>query len=350
VRKTFRTIVRVLAVVAFALVAVIALGLAFLAYPGEPGSSRAVHFEGYILLPKHGMLNVLDYFTLADRTVFVTGASSGSVFEIAIDPSRPVRDSQVTEWPGEPRTHGVALVPQRGLAFVTRSGKNTVDVFARSSARPVAHIPVADDPDAILYDQGSDIIYAASGDSHTATLIDPEKRATVATFKLEGKPEFAAIDPWSRLLYQNIEDTNALVAIDLSKRAVVGRWSLAPCVGPTGAAIEVKTRRLFAVCSRNATMVVFDLDRHKIIATLPIGRGADAVDIDPDLHRIYTTGLDGNLTIVEETSPTSYRVMDRIATHFAAHTLGVDSALHRVYIGYASLFVAPRIAVFSETP
>jgi DNA-binding beta-propeller fold protein YncE len=349
VRGTFRIIVRVLAAVAFTLVAVIALALAFLANPSEPGSSSAVHFEGYILLPKHGMLNVLDYMTLGDRTLFVTGSSSGSVFEIALDPNRPVRDSNVTEWPGEPRTHGVALVSSRGLAFVTRSEKNTVDVFDRSSVRPVARIPVADDPDAILYDPGSDIVYAASGDSQTATLIDPAKRATVATIRLEGKPEFAAIDPWSRLLYQNIEDKNALVAIDLAKRSVIGRWSLAPCVGPTGAAVEVKTRRLFVVCSRNAMMIVFDLDRHRIIATLPIGRGADSVGIDPELHRIYSTGLDGKLTIVEETSPTSYRVMDRISTHFGAHTLAVDTALHRVYVGYASLFVAPRIAVFSES-
>ncbi len=345
--SAFRVVMRVLFAVGLALATLLAIALGYLAYPGEPSSSRYARFDGYILLPRHGALNVLDYLTLVDRTLFVTGASSGSVFKIALDPSRPLSNSKVSEWRGEPRVHGVALVPSLKVAFVTRSGEDSVDIFDPSNLKPLGRIRVAEDPDAILYDRRSSIVYVASGDARTATLIDPERGAVVATIKLEGKPEFAAMDPKSGLLYQNIEDTNALVAIDLVKRTVVGRWSIFPCQGPTGVAIDGQSRRLFSVCSRNSMMIVFDLDDQKIIASLEIGSGADSVALDPVLHRIYSTGLDGALTIVQQENENSYRVIDRISTHFGAHTLAVDPASHQIFVGYASLFVAPRIAVFS---
>jgi DNA-binding beta-propeller fold protein YncE len=343
-------IARVLLIVGILIVTLLAAGLGYLAYPGEPSSSRVVHFDGYILLPKHGILNVLDYLTLTDQTLFVTGASSGSVFRISLDPRRPASESSVLEWQGAGRVHGVALVLSRNLAFVTRSGENTVDAFDPSTLKPLGRIQVADDPDAILYDRGSDTIYVANGDAQTGTLIDPGKRSKVATIRLEGKPEFAVADSASSLLYQIIEDTNALVTLNLAKRAVVGRWSLRPCQGPTGVALDDQNHRLFIVCSRNSLMIVFDLNRHEILSSLEIGSGADSVAFDPSLHRVYSTGLDGKMTIVQQDTVNSYRVVDRISTHFGAHTLAVDPVSHKIYVGYASLFVAPRIAVFSAVP
>ena len=47
-----------------------------------------------------------------------------------------------------------------------------------------------------------------------------------------------------------------VVALDLARRTVVGRWSISPCVGPTGMAIDAGHRRLFSVCSKNAMLVV----------------------------------------------------------------------------------------------
>ena len=135
-KKRPSVIVRVLIASALLLLALLSVGLTYLAYPGEPSSSRVVRFDGYILLPQHGMLNVLDYLTVSDKTLFVTGASSGSVFKIALDRIRPVPESNVLEWPGGGRVHGVALVPSRNLAFVTRSGENTVDSFEQSSLKP----------------------------------------------------------------------------------------------------------------------------------------------------------------------------------------------------------------------
>jgi DNA-binding beta-propeller fold protein YncE len=157
------------------------------------------------------------------------------------------------------------------------------------------------------------------------------------------------LDSETGVLYQNLEDINSIVAIDLVKRAVIGQWSLAPCEGPSGMAIDSEQRRLFAVCSRNATFVVFDLESHQIITSLKIGGGPDSVAFDGTLHRIYSAGKAGRLTAIQQDDPNTYRVLDEIPTHYGAHTLVLDSASHRLFVAYASVFVHPRISVFSPT-
>lgn len=332
--------------VAAATVACLTVVFAYLVYPGTPGKSRFMTFEGYIELPKGGLLNVLDYLTLNGSTLFVTSESSGALYKVDLDLHHP-SVSSVSQMPGGGATHGVALLMERNVAFITRSEENMVDVFAPRSLHQLGHIPVADDADAILYDPSTKLVYVANGDAKLATLIDPEKRVTVGTILLPGKPEFPALDPRTGLLYQNLEDINSLAAVDLSKRVIAGQWPLTPCEGPSGMAIDSSQRRLFTVCSGNARLVVFDLDTHRVITSLKIGGGPDSVALDLALHRIYAAGKAGKLTVIRQDGPDSYRVLDEIHTHYGAHTLAVDPVSHKVFVAYASLLAHPRIAVFS---
>src|ERR1700730_18703415 len=327
-----------------AAVTVLCLGVvaACLICPGTPGKSKFMKFDGYIELPESGLVSVLDYLTIDNRTLFVTSESSGVLFKVDLDVNHPSL-STVSELPGSGAAHGVALTMDPSVGFVSRSEENTVDVFDPTSLRLLSRIPVADDADAILYVPSAKLVYVANGDAKIATLIDPEKRITVGTVALPGRPEFPALDSQTGILYQNLEDINSIVAIDLAQRAVIGQWSLVPCEGPSGMAIDSEQRRLFAVCSRNATLVVFDLESHQVITSLKIGGGPDSVAFDGSLHRIYCAGKAGRLTIIQQDSPNAYRVLDEIHTHYGAHNLALDPVSHRVFVDYASLFVHPRI-------
>ncbi len=233
-------------------------------------------FEGFIDLPKgQQALTVLDYLTLRDRTLFITDESSGAVFKLNLDSNKRMADGGVSQLPGTGAAHGVALLPGQNVAFVTRSEKNTVDVFDTMSLRELGSISVAEDADAIVYDPATRLVDVANGDAKLATLIDPDKRTSIGTIPLPGKPEYPAIDLKTGLLYQNLADVNAIAAIDLVQRSVAGQWPLSPCEGPTGMAIDFEHRRIFVVCSRNATLVVFNMETHQVIASLKIGGGPD---------------------------------------------------------------------------
>jgi DNA-binding beta-propeller fold protein YncE len=93
--------------------------------------------------------------------------------------------------------------------------------------------------------------------------------------------------------------------------------------------------------------VVVDLETHRVITSLKIGGGPDSVAFDPTLHRIYSAGKSGKLTVIQQDGPDTYRVIDEIRTHYGAHTLAVAPVSHKVFVAYASLLAHPRIAVFS---
>src|SRR3982074_111873 len=315
--------------VALVVIGVAASVLIYVVYPGAPSRSRSMTFQGFIELPQTGRLNVLDYLTLRDHILFVTAESSGSLFKVTLDPTTQTTVTDISTLPGGGAVHGVVLLPSQNVAFVTRGEENTVDVFDPNSLQLIKRIPVADDADAILYDPSTKFVYVASGDAHLATLIDPDTRSTVATIALEAKPEYPALDTHTGLLYQNLNDTNMVAAINLLQRSIVGKWPIAPCEGPTGMAIDSEQRRLFAVCSHNATLVVFDLEKHQVTASLKIGGGPDSVAFDATLHRIYAAGKSGKLDVVQQDGPDTYRVLDQISTHHGAHTLVVDPAFHQ---------------------
>jgi DNA-binding beta-propeller fold protein YncE len=347
-RHVMKNLLRITVMFAIIIIGLLGAVLAYLSYPGTPSRSRFMTFDGYIGLPRERLLNVLDYLTLNANTLFVTSESSGALFKIALNSSN-LPASTVAEMSGTGAAHGVALLPGQNVAFITRSEADTVDIFDPNSLHQLGSIPVADDADAILYAPSARLLYVANGDARLATLIDPEKRVTVGIIHLPGKPEFSALDPQTGLLYQNLEDINSIAAIDLGKRSIAGQWSLASCEGPSGMAMDPEQRRLFAVCSGNAKLVVFDLDTHRVITSLKIGGGPDSVAFDPGLHRIYSAGRAGKLTVIQQDGPDAYRVLDKIHTHYGAHTLAVDPATHKVFVAYASLLSHPRIAVFTPT-
>jgi len=317
-----------------------------LVIPGTPSKSASLRFVGYIPLPKTKVLNVLDYMSVYGNDLFVADESGGTVSKVDLHGATLPVEADVKSLEGKAAAHGVVIDPASHTAFVSRSEENVVDVFDPATMQLITSIPVADDPDGIFYDPQTKLIYVGSGDANMGTVIDPAKRAVSASIPLGGKPEYAALDPQAHLLYQNLESTDEVVSIDLEKHSVVERWKLDGCSGPTGMAIDATNRRLFIACSTNAKVAVFNLESHRVAITLPIGPNPDSIAFDPTLRRLYSAGRAGVTTVVQQDTPDSYHVMDNIHTHYGAHTLAVDPVSHRVYIGYASLFVKPRVAVF----
>jgi DNA-binding beta-propeller fold protein YncE len=324
--------------------------LTHLIYIGEPSRASSLQFQGFVLLPKSAMLTVLDYLTVSDKRLFVTDESGGNVYKIALHDNTLPSDADVSVFASEPAAHGVAIDPASGLAYVTRSEANTVDIFDPEKMNVIKRIAVAGDADAILFDSFHDVVYVANGEPRRATLISPQTREMVGIIPLGGKPEFAVLDAQTKLLYQNLQDINAVVEIDLARHSMIQGWTLSGCVAPTGMAIDEVGRRLFIGCNGNAMLAIFDLKEHRVTSSIPLGGGPDSVAFDPALRRIYTTGKAGVLVVIQQDTPDTYHVLDSIKLHYGAHTLTVDPRTHALYVAYASLLVRPRIAVFAPRP
>lgn len=234
---------------------------------------------------------------------------------------------------GLSRVCSVALVPERKLGFTTNRGDDTVGVIDLTTNKLLRKIPGGHGPDATIYNTSAKLVCISNHEGRSITLIDSatEKSKTIA---LGGLAEYVQADPKSGLIYQNLEDTSECVVIDPRKDAVIARYKTAPGHEPTGLALDAEHNRLFVACG-NEKLVVLDSESGKLITSLPIGAGVDFAAYDAGLQRIYTAnGGSGTMTIIHQDSPDGYTVLQNFSTHRGAHALAVDPETHRIYVTY----------------
>ena len=231
--------------------------------------------------------------------------------------------------------HGIAIAPDLGRGFTSNGRENTVTIFDPKTLKVISKVMVpGKNPDSIIYEPVSKRIFTFNGGSKDATAIDAKTGMVLATFPMDGKPEFAQADGKGRI-YVNNEDKAEIYEVDAQKNSVLKHYSIAPCESPSGLALDVAKRRLYSVCE-NKLMIVSNPDTGKVLAMLPIGAGADGVAFD-DGYAYSSNGVDGNMTVVGETSPGKFEVVATVQTQRSARTIGVDPKTHKLYLPAAEL-------------
>lgn len=246
----------------------------------------------------------------------------------------------VGEISGTRGVHGIAVAPELHRGFTSNGGDSTVTIFDTQTLARISDVKTTgENPDAILYDPTSRRVFAFNGRGANATAIDAATGAVAGTIPLGGRPEFAISDGAGHV-YVNIEDKNELVEIDPGALEAKHHWSLAPCDEPTGLAMDLRHRRLFAGC-HNRLMTIVDADSGKVVTTLPIGEGVDATAFDPELSLAFASNGDGTVTVVREESPDRFRVLENAATQRGARTMALDAKTHRLFLPTAEFGPPP---------
>ncbi len=284
--------------------------------------------SGYHLIKKIpvGGEGSWDYLSFdgASRRLYIARATRVVVLDV--DKGTVLGEIQST-----PGVHGIALVPELSRGFTSNGAAASVTIFDLKTLKELGQTKTTgDNPDAIIYDPASRRVFTMNGRGNNSTAIDAAIGTVVGTIALGGRPEFAVADGRGRL-YVNLEDKGEELVIDSQALKIVARWKMAPCEEPSGLAIDREHRRLFAGCN-NQIMVVMDADTGKLVTTVPIGRGVDANDFDPDTQLAFSSNGDGTLTVVHEDSPDKFSVLENVGTQRGARTMALDPKTHNVFL------------------
>jgi len=227
--------------------------------------------------------------------------------------------------------HGIAIANELNRGFITDGKANAIVAFDIKTLQVIKTIPISGKgPDGIIYDPSSKKVFAFEGDSNAAVVIDPQGLTQAGTIDLSGAPEFAVADG-KGLIYNNLEDKSKLAVIDTKTLKLVKSYPLAPCGGPTGLAIDKANQRLFSVCRENKGMSVIDIPTGKVIQTLPIGTGVDAVAYDAVNKMIIVSNGDGTANVFKQNTPDNYTALQTITTQYHAKTMALDAVTHKIY-------------------
>ena len=312
------------------LVVLLAVGIAGFAV------AQAQKPAGYHLLKKHvlGGEGGWDYMALDGkaRLLYVTHGNAVEILNV----DTGVKGEPITGLQG---VHGVAFAPEKNHGYISNGRGNSVSVFDLKTRKVLETVPSSgQNPDAIMYDAFSGRVFTFNGRTANATAIDAATNKVVGTVDIGGKPEFAVTDGKGTIFVNN-EDKSEIVAFDAKSLEVKKRWSIAPGEGPSGLAIDLKGKRLFSVCDK--VLVVSDFVNGKVVATVPIGGGPDAVRFDSGTGLVFSSNGDGTMTVVKQESADKYSVLETVTTAPRARTMELDPKTHHVFLVTAEFGPAP---------
>jgi DNA-binding beta-propeller fold protein YncE len=254
------------------------------------------------------------YADSANRKLYIPrmGASS-RVTVFNLDTLEPV-----TEFP-ETAGHGVATVAGHGF-----SSSNPVLMWDAKDLKQIKTIAVTGRPDGILGDEFNDRVYVLSHAAPNVTVIDAKDGNVLGTFDIGGDPEQAVSDGKGHI-YIDIEDKASIAIVDAKAMKMTGKIELAgKADGCAGLAIDRKHAVLFATCREPHVMAIVSIASGQVLTTVPIGNGSDGATFNPETLEAFSTQGDGTLTVVKESSPTSFAVEQTVTTPKGARTGTID--------------------------
>jgi len=245
--------------------------------------------------------------------------------------------------------NGAAVDPKSGHGFTS---SKPVSMFDTRTMKPIKTIDVnpAFQPDGIYFDAFNERVYVFSHPTKDALVIDAKDGTALGTIDLGGVPEQAVSDG-KGTLYVVMQDAQGGVAVvDVKTMKTTNHYPFGDKGGGcNGLALDLKNQVLFAACARSGAettqapqagppqaghpqMVILSAKDGKTLATLPLAGGSDGAVFNPATMEAFSSHGNGTLTIVKETSPTTFEVEQNLQTMNFARTVTFDSKTQHLFV------------------
>ena len=235
----------------------------------------------------------------------------------------------VKEISGCKGARGVAVDPKSHHGF---SSSSPVVMWDSKTLETIKTIPVEGKPDAMFFDPTTEHIFVFSHEAPNATVLDSKDGSILGTIDLGGAPEQAVSDGQGHV-YVNLEDKAQVAVIDAKALKVTAHYDFSDKGKvATGLALDVKNHILFACCRNPAICVILNADDGKVITTLPIGAHCDGAVFNPATQETFTSQRDGTLTVIKQTKPGTFEVVQTVQTKAGAKTCALDSKTNQIFL------------------
>jgi DNA-binding beta-propeller fold protein YncE len=270
-----------------------------------------------------------DYLTIDydDNYLLSAHLGAGQMYVIDLKTNRVV--ATVSPVPG---VEGIEYVPELKKAYTSDWHENKIGVVDLKTMKVVARLPTEDKPDGSAYATDFKKLYVSAERGKAEAVVDVTKDQIIKTLRFDSETGMPQYDPVAKLVYLNLQDKHDFAVIDPRTDEVKARYPVAPCKGNHGMALDVKNRRAFLACEDNNLMAVFDLDQHRVIATLPMAEGGDVIKFDPGLNRVYVACYSGAISIFKEIDPNHFEKIADFPAEKKTHSMAVDERTHRIYV------------------
>lgn len=194
--------------------------------------------------------------------------------------------------------------------------------------------------DGIYFDPSDSRVYVGSHPTKELIVLDSHDGNVLGKIDLGGVPE-QTVSNGKGTLYVVLQDSAGGVAVvDQKAMKVTKRFPFGDVGRCNGIAIDVKNGILFAACAQSRVaggapqpvMIVLRATDGNIITTLPLAGASDGAAFNPATMEAFSSHGNGTLTVIHETSPTSFEVVQNLETMPGARTLSLDTKTGHIFV------------------
>lgn len=294
----------------------------------ERGQSVALPLETIVDVPLPGAASRFDYqsYDSEHHRLFIAHMGDSAIV---------VFDTGIRRVVGEIReiddVHGVLVEPALGRVFATATGKHEVVVIDEISLRVLAHAEGGVYPDGLAYVPAMHKLYVSDETGSHETVVDTQSNQRVASIPLGGEAGNTQYDSASGKVFVNVQSRNELVVIDPGRDEIDNRYPLPGCKGNHGLHLDPAVHLAYIACSGNDRLLVFDLDRGRVLQGFDVGRDPDVLDWDAGLRILYVASESGTVSMFRRTGRQLRKIGEgKVAPY--AHSIAVDPQTHSVYL------------------
>ena len=226
---------------------------------------------------------------------------------------------------------GVTYAPDSNRIYVANGDDGKVRIFDGTSYQLISSLDFDSDADDTRYDAETHRVYVGYGEGAVAAM-DSATGKVLGRIQVPAHPEAYEVEKGGGRMFINVPNAHEIAVADWSKRAVISHWRLDKYAANFPMAYDAQGHRLFVVCRRPAELLVYDTESGTIAAHLPVTGDADDVWYDGMRKRIYVSGGEGYLSVVEQQDRDHYQNIAKIPTAPGARTSFFSPELSRLYL------------------
>jgi DNA-binding beta-propeller fold protein YncE len=298
-------------------------------------------------IPMPGVSGRIDHLAvdLKGRRLFVSALGNDTVEVIDLASGKDIHS--IT---GMHEPQGVFYVPESNRLFIANGDDGAVHVLDGHSFKPLSVVHFPSDADDIRYDAAKKLIFVGYGTGGIGVL-DAMTGRELGTVKLRGHAEAFEVENGGARIYVNVPTAREIAVADWDRRTVIDRWSMQEYRDNFPMAFDKLHHRLFVVCRRPAQLLVIEPASGRMVAHLPVAGDADDVYYDEALRRVYVSGGQGVISVVDQTDANHYRLRSEIPTTPGARTSIFVPQLKRFYLAVPRRGVhTAEISVYTVNP
>jgi DNA-binding beta-propeller fold protein YncE len=270
----------------------------------------------------------IDHFGIdvKGRRLFMSalGNNTVEVFDLSADK----RLHTIT---GLHKPQGVTYAPDSDKIFVANADDGKVRVFDGTTYSQISTLDFGSDADDTRYDSLARRVYVGCGEGGIGVLNSTTGRL-LGEIKLEAHPEAFEVEKGGAKIYVNIPDAREIVVADWQRRAIVARWPMEEYRSNFPMALDGRDNRLFVVTRRPTQFLALDALNGRVVAHIPAVGDSDDLWYDATAKRIYVSGGEGFLSVIEQQDADHYRSVAKIPTAAGARTSFFSRELQQLYL------------------